>query len=163
MSLIFRMLWVWLRSLSAERLPVGVAANRLRLITLPNDLDINLHMNNGRYLTICDLNRVDLFIRTGLLRVMLKEGWLPIISEHTMSYKRPLRLFQGYESILELTHWDERAFYMSHRFVVGDKVVAEGTSVGVIRGRGGVIPPEQVLERVRKQVGVEPLPPQRAA
>ncbi len=162
MSLIFRMLWVWLRSLSAERLPVGVASNRLRWVTLPNDLDINLHMNNGRYLTICDLNRVDLFIRTGLLRAMLAEGWIPIIAEHTMSYKRPLKLFQAYESVMELTHWDERAFYMKHTFLVGEKVVAEGTSVGVVRGRGGVIPPEQVLERVRGQTGAQPLPPSRA-
>ncbi|MDC0434241.1 thioesterase family protein [bacterium] len=35
-------------------------------IVLPNDLDLTMHMNNGRYLTICDFNRVDLFVRSGL-------------------------------------------------------------------------------------------------
>ena len=43
MNLLFRMLWVWLISLRRERLPVGVAESRLHLITLPNDLDPNLH------------------------------------------------------------------------------------------------------------------------
>ena len=36
-----------------------------------NDLDINFHMNNGRYMTICDLTRVDLFVRSGLGKLML--------------------------------------------------------------------------------------------
>lgn len=148
------MIWVWLLSLRRQRLPVGVAESRLRLITLPNDLDLNLHMNNGRYLTIADLSRVDLFLRTGLVSVMRKEKWVPLIAEHTMSYKRSLKLFQKFEAVMQLTHWDERCFYMSHQFLVGEKVVAEGRSSGVIRGQDGVIPPERVLERLRAERGV---------
>ncbi len=154
MNLIFRMLWVWLISLRRERLPVGVAESRLRLITLPNDLDFNLHMTNGRYLTIADLSRIDLFLRSGLVAVMFKEKWAPIITEHTMSYKRSLKLFQRFEVVMQLTHWDERCFYMSHQFIVGDRIVAQGTSVGVIRGRDGVVPPEEVLTRVRVERGL---------
>ncbi|MEJ8826211.1 thioesterase family protein [Variovorax humicola] len=154
MNLILRMLWVWFLSLRRERLPVGVAETRLRLITLPNDLDLNLHMNNGRYLTMADLSRIDLFLRTGLVSVMRKEKWAPIISEHTMIYKRSLRLFQKFEAVMQLTHWDDRCFYMSHQFLVGERVVAEGTSVGVIRGRDGVIAPERVLDRLRVERGL---------
>ncbi len=154
MNLIFRMLWVWLLSLRRERLPVGVSESRLRLITLPNDLDLNLHMNNGRYLTIADLSRIDLFLRTGLATVMRKERWAPIISEHTMSYKRSLKLFQKFEAVMQLTHWDERCFYMSHQFLVGERLVAEGKSVGVIRGRDGVVAPETVLQRLRQERGI---------
>lgn len=149
MSLVFRMLWVWLLSLRRERLPIGVAESRLRLATLPNDLDINMHMNNGRYLTIADLSRVDLFLRTGLARVMWRERWMPIITEHTMSYKRSLRLFQRYDAVMNLTHWDDRCFYMTHRFLVGDRVVAEGRSTGLIRSRDRLIPPEEVLDCLR--------------
>ncbi|MDP5009021.1 MAG: thioesterase family protein, partial [Glaciimonas sp.] len=140
-----------------ERLPVGVSESRLNLITLPNDLDINLHMNNGRFLTIADLSRIDLFIRTGLTTAMRKEKWAPIITEHTMAYKRSLRLFNKFEAVMQLTHWDERAFYMSHQFIRGDRIIAEGTSVGVILGREGVIPPETVLTRLRELRG-ETLP-----
>ncbi len=80
MNLIFRMLWVWLGSLRRERLAVGVAESRMRMITLPNDLDFNLHMTNGRYLTIADLSRIDLFLRTGLAKVMIKEKWAPLLA-----------------------------------------------------------------------------------
>ncbi len=148
------MLWVWLISLRRERLPVGVAESRLRHITLPNDLDFNLHMTNGRYLTIADLSLIDLFLRTGLVSVMFKEKWAPIITEQTMSYKRSLKLFQRFEVVMQLTHWDERCFYVSHQFIVGDRIVAQGTSVGVIRGRDGVVPPEEVLTRVRVERGL---------
>jgi acyl-CoA thioesterase FadM len=154
MNLIFRMLWVWLISLRRERLPVGVAESRLRMITLPNDLDFNLHMTNGRFLTIADLSRIDLFLRTGLAKVMVKEKWAPIITEHTMSYKRSLNLFQKFDLVMQLTHWDERCFYMSHQFIVGDRIVAEGSSMGVIRSRDGVVPPETVLVRVRAERGL---------
>jgi acyl-CoA thioesterase FadM len=154
MNLIMRMLWVWWLSLRRERLPVGRAESRLHLRTLPNDLDVNLHMNNGRYLTICDLSRLDLFIRTGLVHAMRNEKWTPVITEHTMVYKRSLRLFQKFEAVMQLTHWDERSFYMTHQFLVGDRVVAEGTSVGVIRSREAVVPPETVLARVRQLRGI---------
>lgn len=153
MNLILRMLWVWWLSLRRERLPVGRAESRLTLRTLPNDLDVNFHMNNGRYLTICDLSRVDLFIRTGLVAAMRKHRWAPIITEHTMTYKRSLKLFQKFEVVMQLDRWDDRSFHMTHQFLVGDRVVAEGTSIGVIRSREGVVPPETVMATLRDMRG----------
>ena len=155
MNLVFRMLWVWLISLKRQPLPVGPCESRLWLRTLLNDLDVNLHMNNGRFLTICDLSRIDLFIRTGLLRVMRQERWAPIITAHTMQYKQPLKLMQRFEVVMQLTHWDDRSFYMSHQFLRDGRVVAEGTSVGVLRGREGVVPTDTVLRRLRETRGVE--------
>ena len=116
MNLIFRMLYVFVLSWFREPLGFGKPVSRLSLRVLPNDLDINFHMNNGRYLTICDLNRVDLFIRTGLLKAMSKRGWIPVIAEHTMTYKKPLGLFEQYDVQLEVTHSDDKYFYMAHTF-----------------------------------------------
>ena len=39
----------------------------------PGDIDVNRHMNNGRYLTIMDLGRIDVLIRTGLWREMNRQ------------------------------------------------------------------------------------------
>ena len=145
MNLFFRMLYVLVLSFFRERLPIDAAESHLRLRTLPNDLDINLHMNNGRYLTICDLNRVDVFIRTGLMKVMLKKKWMPIIADHTMTYKKPLKVLERFQVSLAVTHWDDKFFYMTHTFTAGGRVVAEGTSKGVIRAREGVVKPEDVI------------------
>ncbi|MDH5545028.1 MAG: acyl-CoA thioesterase [Gammaproteobacteria bacterium] len=153
MSLIFRMIWLLITARKKPRLPYIKPENELTLRVLPNDLDINLHMNNGRYLTICDLSRVDMFIRSGLGKTMFKQHWIPIITEHTMVYKKALRPFQKYTVTMAVTGWDERSFDMTHTFLVGDRVMAEGTSKGVIYSKKeGVIPPERVMETVKQSL-----------
>lgn len=149
MNLLCRLLYVLIASFFKERLPAGKAENYLTLYALPNDLDVNFHMNNGRYLTICDLNRVDFFIRTGLLGVMLKKKWRPIIAEHTMIYKKSINLFDKFQVSMALTHWDDKYFYMTHTFRDGERILAEGTSKGVVLSRDGVIAPEDVITSVK--------------
>lgn len=148
MNLVFRLLYVLALSWFRERLPAGRSVSSLHLRVLPNDLDVNMHMNNGRYLTICDLNRVDLFIRTGLFKSMLKRKWAPIIAEHTMTYRKPLRCFASFEVTMTLESWDEKYFYMTHTFRRGEVVVAQGTSRGAVRSKAGVVPPAEVLAAV---------------
>ncbi|KAG1647619.1 hypothetical protein GQR58_030448 [Nymphon striatum] len=52
---------------------------RMHLHVLPTDLDIAVHMNNGRYLTLADLGRWDMMIRNGFWKTM------PAISAITSS------------------------------------------------------------------------------
>ncbi len=150
MNLIFRLIYVSLLALFKDKLPMGVAASHLSLRVLPNDLDLNLHMNNGRYLTICDLNRADLFIRSGMLKTMIKRGWIPVIAEQTIKYKKALGLFERYDVILEVTHWDKKYFYMTHTFSNAERVIAEGTSKGAVKSRSGVISPAEVIAAVEQ-------------
>ncbi len=152
MNLYFRMIWLLISSLFKPDLPTKNPSNAINLRVLPNDIDINLHMNNGRYLTICDLTRVDMFIRSGLAKTMLKEKWIPIISEHTMVYKRPLKLFQKVRVEMDITDWDERIFNMDHRFIVDGRIVAQGTSKGLILAKSGVIDPSDVIKKVEQRL-----------
>jgi len=151
MNLIFRMLYIIIRSFFCERIEVGNFTSELSLRVLPNDIDINFHMNNGRYLTICDLNRVDMFARSGLLKAMFKRNWMPVIAEHTMTYKKPLNMFARYTVKLEVIRWDEKYFYMKHTFEKGDRIVAEGTSKGCVYARGtGVVKPDDAIAAVEQ-------------
>lgn len=145
MNLYFRLFYVLVASVFKPRLPAGKATSELILLTLPNDLDINLHVNNGRYLTLCDLSRVDFFMRTGLARVMLMRGWMPVIAEHTMTYRKPLGVFRKFKATMRLTHWDEKHFFMTHIFSIDGKIMAEGTSKGVVRAKDGVVAPADVI------------------
>lgn len=149
MNLILRMLYVLIRSRFCARIEQGNLVSEFSLRVLPNDIDINLHMNNGRFLTICDLNRVDIFARSGLLKAMFKRNWLPVIAEHTMTYKKPLAIFASYKVKTEVTHWDEKYFYMKHIFSKGGHNMAEGTSKGCVYARGvGVVKPIDALAAV---------------
>jgi acyl-CoA thioesterase FadM len=93
---------------------------------------------------------VDLFIRTGLFKSMRKRKWIPVIAEHTMSYKKSLHLFERFTAELEVTHWDDKYFYMTHTFSTADRVVAVGTSKGAIRSRSAVINPADVIVAVEQ-------------
>ena len=151
MNLMFRVLYGIIRALFRERTEVGNCTSALSLRVLPNNIDINFHMNNGHYLTICDLNRIDWFARSGLLKAMFKRSRIPVIAEHTMTYKKPLNIFERYTVKLEVIRRDEKYFYMKHTFEKGDRVVAEGTSKGCVHARGaGVVKPDNAIAAVEQ-------------
>jgi len=140
------MLSLLIKSFFKPSLSITKPKNSLQLRVLPNDIDINFHMNNGRYLTICDLTRVDLFIRTGLAKIMIKEKWMPVISEQAIKYKKALKMFQKYTVKMEIISRDKKSFKMLHTFHAEGRIVAEGSSNGVIISKSGVIPPEKVMD-----------------
>ncbi len=148
MNLWLRLAWLLIAACFKPKLPIDKPGNTLQLRVWPNDLDLNMHMNNGRYLTVCDLSRVDLFIRSGLAKAMYKNGWMPVLSEHTMNYKRSLSLFQKYELTMQVVDFDDKAFHMTHTFIVNERVVAEGHSKGVVLSKQGPVPPAQVVDAV---------------
>jgi hypothetical protein len=55
MNLWLRLFWLALALLWRRKLDPRHDVSRLTFRVLPTDLDLNGHMNNGRYLTIMDL------------------------------------------------------------------------------------------------------------
>jgi acyl-CoA thioesterase FadM len=139
MNLYLRLLMTLLRAWRAPRLVPGDTLER-RLRVLPNDLDINGHMNNGRYLTIIDLMLVEYFVRTGFAATMLRQGWRPMSGGSLISYRRGLNPFEVYTLRFRLDATDQHWNYMRFEFVKGDKVCAAGYMKGAAVGRGGLVP-----------------------
>ncbi|MGB8817535.1 MAG: thioesterase family protein, partial [Rhizobiaceae bacterium] len=78
MNLIFRMFLTLFFAKRASRLmPLDMAHKPMRV--LPNDLDVQMHMNNGRFLSIMDLGRLDLIVRLGFWKVARERGWYPVV------------------------------------------------------------------------------------
>jgi acyl-CoA thioesterase FadM len=63
----------------------------------PNDLDLLFHMNNGRFLSLMDLGRIDPLVRTGFWDEARKRKWYLVVGTTPIDYKRPLTVFQAYE------------------------------------------------------------------
>src|SRR5208283_4679769 len=51
----------------------------LRMRVWPNDIDLNLHMNNARYLSIMDYARTHYLARTRLLEHIIRSRWQPLV------------------------------------------------------------------------------------
>ncbi len=88
------------------------------LRVFPSDLDINLHVNNGRYLTLMDLGHLDILLRGGVWRVLMKTGWMPVFSAAKIRFRRELKLFQKFRLETRIVYWDETSFVIQHRLMI---------------------------------------------
>lgn len=120
----------------------------LKMRVLPNDLDVNFHMNNGRFLAIMDIGRMDYTMRMGLHKVMAKEKWGAVASAINVVYMKSLNLFNAYELKTKLLSWDESWFYMEQNFVRDNKVCASAVVKATFIKGGKRVSPQVVMEKV---------------
>lgn len=141
MKYYLRMLIVWLRARSLSSTPRGLHdVGRIRFKVRLRDIDILGHMNNGTYLTMQDLGRLDWMLRTGTLATFGKHKWNAVVARQTISYRRSLDLGVEYELETRFLGVDERNFYMEHRFVHEGQLAAQAFVLGRFVGQGGVVP-----------------------
>ncbi len=117
MNLWLRLLRVLLATRFARHLPMPGGVSVLYFRVMPHDLDLALHLNNGRYLTIMDLGRIDMIARTGLLRALLKHGWTPIASAIKIRFRRELKLFERFRLETRVVYWDDNMVVMEQVFL----------------------------------------------
>jgi acyl-CoA thioesterase FadM len=122
MNLWFRLIWLLLTARSRPRL-AAFDVSSLAFRVWPHDLDPSLHMNNGRYLAIMDLGRIDVIVRTGLLSAVLKHRWTPVVNAAVIRYRRELRLGDRYRLETRILAWDATAVIIEQvfRFVGGGR------------------------------------------
>lgn len=131
------------------------AVGTIRLTTLPSDIDILRHMNNGRYLSLFDLGRWDLLIRTGLFDAMKDRGWYAVVSSETITFRKSLQLWQRFEVQSRFIGHDEKALFMEHRAVVKGQVYARAiVRARMLRRTGGTVSNEELFAAVGKPDGV---------
>lgn len=135
MSLFFRTLWVYILSLFRPRILDVLLPSTVNFVVLPNDLDTNIHMNNGRYLTIMDLGRFDLVLRSGILKYMMKQKAMPVLAAAQVRWRLPLQPFQKYTLETRVVCWDEKWVYMEQRFIIrGGKKDGAVAAIGIVKG-----------------------------
>lgn len=161
MNLIFRLLYLLVAARRRSRLGV-LDTGRVEMRVWPGDLDVLWHMNNGRYLTIMDLGRVDFLIRTGLLDQIRERKWFPVVAALSITYKRPLKLWQKFEMTTRIAGWDERWVYLQQEFHSGGKLSAAALIKGTFRSAEGAVPMTAVVA-LSGFTGVSPQIPAAAA
>lgn len=90
----------------------------------PTEIDIFMHVNNGKYFSIMDLGRLDMMVRSGAWKAMRERGWSGVVSAETISFRKSLRLGQRYNLETKVCGVDERTVYFEHRIVVDGEIYA---------------------------------------
>ena len=125
---------------------------RTRFITLPTDLDVNRHMNNGVYFSIMDVARFDMLVRNGVFGIMRARNWYPVVVSETITFRKSLNPWQRFTIESRLVGYDEKAVYLEQRFVrPGPDGQPEVYAQGFIRARflkkgGGTVPMADIVE-----------------
>jgi acyl-CoA thioesterase FadM len=143
MNLYLRLLWALLRAWRQPAIQPGETISR-RLTVLPNDIDVNGHMNNGRYLTMVDLMLIEYFGRIGFIKHLLRQGWRPMAGGSFISYRRGLKPLQRYQLRFRIEGSDSSWNFMRFEFVDAQgRLCAAGYVKGAVVGRQGLVPNAQ--------------------
>jgi acyl-CoA thioesterase FadM len=134
-NLYFRLLFLLLRIWRLPRRGL-LEESRAAFRVLPNDCDINFHLNNGRYLSFMDLGRVHLMAQSGLLPVILKQGWMPVLTAAEINFIRSIQPLQKFDLVTRLVSWDDKYFYLEQKFEARGVLCAHAYVKGLFLRRG---------------------------
>jgi len=150
--MIYRTLFYLFRARRSPKLHAH-DVGRVSLRVLPTDLDTLRHVNNGIYLSLMDLGRTDLLVRSGIYATFKRLGYYPVVSNETVSFRRSLQPWQRFVLETRIVGYDAKAIFVEQRFVVDGELYA----VGFIRARflkktGGTV----TVAELADATGVDP-------
>lgn len=154
MNLYFRFLLLAIKRLfhRPPQGPLDLCITPFRVV--PSDLDVNLHMNNGIYLSLMDLGRTDLMIRAGFFWKLFPQGYYPVVVSEGIRFKKSLELFQTFELRTRLNSWTDKDFYIQQDFYRGEEFIARGVVKArfLQKGRKGTVPPAEIFRVAQVEV-----------
>lgn len=110
--------------------------SRVAFRVLPTDCDINFHMNNGRYLSFMDLGRLHMTAQIGLLPIIARKRWMPVLAAAEINFIRQLAPFQKFDLVTRVVTWDEKYAYMEQRFESNGTLCAHAFVKGLFLDQG---------------------------
>lgn len=154
----FRLSGVFLRAkrLSpAHPLVMHVSQHRVSLF----DCDMFGEMNNGRILTILELGRWELSLRSGLWPVLRQNGWGFAVAGASVRYRKRLTPFERFEMRTQLLGWDERFLYIEQgMFKTSGDCANHCLFRTAIVSKGRALPPADVAAKLNLDQGSPALP-----
>ena len=152
MNLYIRLLL--LRVLSAFRPRMGLwDMARTPFRVMPTDLDVLGHMNNGKFLTLMDLGRLDLMLRTGMWQKISEKGWYPVVAGQSITYRRSLNPFKKFDLYTRLVGFDGPWVYVEQHFCIGRTLYAQAAvRARFLKKSGGTVDPADMVALTGEEV-----------
>ena len=107
--------------------------SRLAFRCLPTDIDLNFHLNNARYLMMADFGRIDIFARSGLMRLYREHGWVPMMGGVQSVFVREIKLWRRFEVVSSIETWAGTEVIGRHKFILdnGETAAMVMTTAGI--------------------------------
>lgn len=148
-----------IRHRKAPSLPI-TGTHVTRLTCWPWDIDMWAELNNGRSLTLYDLGRIPLAVRTGLVAALRRRGWGMTMAGATVRWRRRVKTFETVEMLSRVAGWDDRFIYLDQSmWKKNGDCASQAVYRSAITGPGGIVPPAEIAA----ELGVDPAPPEMPA
>ncbi len=115
---------------------------------MPWDLDIFLEMNNGRVLTLYDLGRFNLSVRTGFSKVLKKNRWGLVVAGSTIRYRKRVRIFDRVTMRTQVAGTDEKWIYVSQSMWVKGQAASSVLLRTAVTAKGKIVPTAKVMSEM---------------
>ena len=126
--------------------PIGPLDTHVsRHVCWPWDIDPWMELNNGRTLTLYDLGRVGLGVRSGLMAALRDRGWGLAVAGASVRYRKRVTLFQRIEMRTRCVGWDERFIYIVQSMWVDGTCTSEALLRTAVTARRRAVPPAEVM------------------
>lgn len=124
----------------------------------PWDLDPWLELNNGRTLTLYDLGRIPMAIRTGMIGTLRQNGWGITVAGNSVRYRRRIRVFHRFTMVSRTIGWDDRFLYMEQSIWRRGECCNHMLLRGAITSPNGIVSPAQMIQAAGETLESPPLP-----
>jgi acyl-CoA thioesterase FadM len=116
-------------------------------------------MNNGKYLSIMDLARLDLLSRSGFGKKMRHQGFYPVVSAETIRFRKSLKPFKKFYIQTQFLGWDEKSFFLEQTFINGEVTYARALVIArILHKSGNKISAPDAMKAVGEDSVSPPLP-----
>jgi acyl-CoA thioesterase FadM len=116
-----------------------------------SDSDIFGEMNNGRHLTLFDIGRFVFAVRTGLWKVVKKNGWGFVVAGSSVRYRKRLHPGQRFEQLTQVLGYDAKWFYFQQIHQREGVWHAAALLRTAVVSKGKLVPVQTVLESMEAQ------------
>lgn len=136
--------------------PTGVHVSHH--ICWPWDLDPWIELNNGRTLTLYDLGRIPLAVRTGIIGVMRRKRWGIAVAGNSTRYRRRVKMFERFTMVSYTIGWDDKFLYMDQSLWRKGECLNQMLLRAAITSAQGIVPPALAMKELGLADQSPPLP-----
>lgn len=137
MNLYFRMMRILYMCFFNKKTVNAFKPTMVNFRVWPLDMDINMHLNNARYLSMMDLGRIHHMGKSGMLKKAFEYKWMPVVAKIDIRFIRPIGAFEKYTLRTEITEFDEKYFHMKQVFLQNGHEVAVAHLKGLFLDKKG--------------------------
>lgn len=121
----------------------------LPMRVMPWDCDLNFHINNGRYLSILDLARVQLYMATGVFSLITGQNRMQVlvVSAHLV-YRRSIDIFVKYDISSRFIGRTDKFLVIEHQFLLKGQIAVLCYVSLAFTDEKGIVKTDRYIDKV---------------